>query len=132
MLAPNTVLHNRYQIIRQLGQGGMGAVYEATDRTFGSTVALKETLIVDELLRKAFEREARLLNSLHHAALPHVFDYFFEGAGQFLVMQFIPGEDLGQQLKRHHRPFPSDQVLKWMDQLLDLLDYLHGHEPPII
>jgi serine/threonine protein kinase len=123
MLAPNTTLRNRYQIVRQLGQGGMGAVYLATDQTFGSTVALKETLISDEHLRKAFEREARLLNSLRHAALPHVFDYFFEGDGQFLVMQFIPGEDLGQQLKRYQRPFAPDDVLKWADELLDLLDF---------
>ena len=132
MLAPNTTLRNRYQIVRQLGQGGMGAVYLATDQTFGSTVALKETLISDEHLRKAFEREARLLNRLRHAGLPHVFDYFFEGDGQFLVMQFIPGEDLGQQLKRYQRAFAPDDVLKWADQLLDLLDYLHTHEPPII
>ncbi|MCC6742974.1 MAG: protein kinase [Acidobacteria bacterium] len=132
MLAANTLLHNRYLIIRQLGQGGMGAVYLATDQTFGSTVALKETLIADELLRKAFEREARLLNSLHHAALPHVFDYFFESEGQFLVMQFIPGEDLGQHMKKAGRGFDPAYVLKWADQLLDALDYLHSHEPPIV
>ncbi len=132
MLAANTLLHNRYLIIRQLGQGGMGAVYLATDQTFGSTVALKETLITDDLLRKAFEREARLLNSLHHAALPHVFDYFFESNGQFLVMQFIPGEDLGQHMKKSGRGFDPQLVLKWADQLLDLLDYLHSHEPPIV
>jgi eukaryotic-like serine/threonine-protein kinase len=132
MLAPNTVLHNRYLIVRKLGQGGMGAVYMATDQTFGSTVALKQTLIADEALRKAFEREARLLNGLRHAALPHVFDYFIENDGQFLVMQFIPGEDLGHQLKRQQSAVPADVVLKWADQLLDLLDYLHTHEPPII
>lgn len=132
MLAANTLLHNRYLIIKQLGQGGMGAVYLATDQTFGSTVALKETLITDELLRKAFEREARLLNSLHHAALPHVFDYFFESDGQFLVMQFIPGEDLGQHMKKSGRGFDPSLVMKWADQLLDALDYLHSHEPPIV
>lgn len=132
VIAPNTLLHNRYLVVQQLGQGGMGAVYQAIDQRFGSTVALKETLVSGEPLLKAFEREARLLNSLRHAALPHVFDYFFEGQGQFLVMQYIPGEDLGALLKRHGRPFPVDQVVRWADQLLDLLDYLHRHEPPII
>jgi serine/threonine protein kinase len=132
VLAPNTVLQDRYEIVRQLGQGGMGAVYLATDRRFGSTVALKQTLVSGEPLRKAFEREARLLNTLQHAALPHVIDYFFEGEGQFLVMQFIPGDDLGQMLKRRAEPFPVEDVLAWADQLLDLLDYLHTHEPPIV
>ncbi len=89
MLTPNTILQNRYLIQRQLGQGGMGAVYLATDQRFGSTVALKETFFSDESLRRAFEREARLLNNLRHAALPVVIDHFAEGDGQFLVMQFI-------------------------------------------
>jgi serine/threonine protein kinase len=82
VLEPNTVLQSRYQIVRQLGQGGMGAVYLATDQRFGSSVALKETLVAGEPLRRAFEREARLLNTLQHAALPHVIDHFFEGEGQ--------------------------------------------------
>src|SRR5688572_27854029 len=110
----------------------MGAVYLATDQRFGSSVALKETLVAGEPLRRAFEREARLLNTLQHAALPHVIDYFFEGEGQFLVMQFIPGEDLGHMLRRSGGPFSIDDVLKWADQLLDLLDYLHTHEPAIV
>ena len=132
MLSPDTILQDRYQIVRQLGQGGMGAVYEAVDRRFGSTVALKQTLVRGETLQKAFEREARLLNTLQHAALPHVIDYFFEGEGQFLVMQYIPGDDLGQMLRRRAAPFPVEDVLAWSDQLLDLLDYLHTHEPPIV
>ena len=57
-------------------------------------MALKETLFADERLRKQFEREARLLARLHHPALPRVSDHFSEGDGQFLVMQFIPGDDL--------------------------------------
>jgi serine/threonine protein kinase len=132
VLAPNTILQDRYEIVRQLGQGGMGAVYEATDRRFGSTVALKQTLVAGDALRRAFEREARLLNTLQHAGLPHVIDYFFEGDGQFLVMQYIPGDDLGQMLRRRAEPFPVGNVVTWADQLLDLLDYLHTHEPPII
>ncbi len=132
MLTPNTLLQNRYLIVRQLGQGGMGAVYEATDQRFNSRVALKQTLVTTEPLRKAFEREARLLNTLQHAALPHVIDYFFEAEGQFLVMQYIPGDDFGQMLRRRGQPFPVEDVLQWADQLLDLLDYLHTHQPPIV
>ncbi|MBK6425070.1 MAG: protein kinase [Blastocatellia bacterium] len=132
VIAEHTVLQDRYEIVRQLGRGGMGAVYLATDRRFGSTVALKQTLVTGEQLRKAFEREARLLNTLQHAAMPHVIDYFFEGEGQFLVMQFIPGEDLGHMLRSRPGPFEVPNVVLWLDELLDLLDYLHTHEPPII
>jgi eukaryotic-like serine/threonine-protein kinase len=132
MLTPDTVLQGRYRIIRQLGQGGMGAVYEAIDQRLDTTVALKETLFADERLRKQFEREARLLARLHHPALPRVSDHFSEGDGQFLVMQYIPGDDLSEMMTRKHGPFPVDQVLTWADQLLDALDYLHTQDPQII
>jgi hypothetical protein len=132
MLSPDTVLQGRYRILRQLGQGGMGAVYEAVDQRLDTTVALKETLFADERLRKQFEREARLLARLHHPALPRVSDHFSEGDGQFLVMQFIPGDDLSEMMTRKRGPFPANQVLTWADQLLDALDYLHTQDPQIV
>ena len=132
MLTPETILQGRYRIVRQLGQGGMGAVYEAIDQRLDTTVALKETLFADERLRRQFEREARLLARLHHPALPRVSDHFSEGDGQFLVMQFIPGDDLSEKMARKRGPFPSDQVLTWADQLLDALDYLHTQDPQIV
>src|SRR5437016_12829926 len=96
MLSSGTILQARYRIIRQLGQGGMAAVYEAIDERLDTTVALKETLFTDEKLRKQFEREARLLARMHHQALPRVSDHFNENDGQFLVMQYIAGDDLGE------------------------------------
>src|ERR671918_1735689 len=132
MLTSDTVLQGRYRIVRQLGQGGMGAVYEAVDQRLDTTVALKETLFAEERLRKQFEREARLLARLHHPALPRVSDHFSEDDGQFLVMQFIPGDDLSEKMTRKRGPFPSDQVLTWADQLLDALDYLHTQDPQIV
>ncbi len=136
MLAPNTLLQDRYLVMRLLGQGGMGAVYQATDRKFGNAVAIKETFYSDLNLRKAFSHEARLLNRLRHAALPVVTDYFGIGDKQFLVMQYIPGKDLEQLL--HERKdagqgvFLTSQVLRWADQLLDALEYLHSQKPSII
>src|SRR5205085_2250365 len=118
--------------IRQLGQGGMGAVYEALDERLHRTVALKETLVETEELRRAFAREARLLANLNHPALPKVIDHFSEEAGQYLVMEFIAGADLAQQLAQRGQPFPFATVTRWADELLDALEYLHGHEPPII
>lgn len=79
-------------------------------------------------LRHAFEREARLLANLRHPSLPRVLDYFSEADSQFLVMEFIPGEDLSNLLTKRGRPFPINEVLRWADQLLNALDYLHSHE----
>ena len=132
MLTPETILQGRYRIVRQLGQGGMGAVYEAIDQRLDTTVALKETLFSDERLSKQFEREARLLARLHHPALPRVSDHFSEDGGQFLVMQYIPGDDLSEMMVRKRGPFPANQVLTWADQLLDALDYLHTQDPQIV
>src|SRR5712692_7161402 len=132
MLSPETILQGRYRIIRQLGQGGMGAVYEALDQRLDTTVALKETLFAEERLRKQFEREARLLARLHHQALPRVSDHFSEGDGQFLVMQYVAGDDLSEMLTQRNAPFPQEEVLRWADQLCDALDYLHTQDPQII
>ncbi len=131
MLENKTLLQNRYLIERQIGSGGMGAVYLAVDQRFGSYVAIKETFYKDDELADAFGREAHLLNSLHHPVLPHVSDYFTENNGHFLVMQFIEGEDLFVTLKREGA-FPFKDVVRWTESLLDALDYLHSQEPPII
>ncbi|MEQ1606160.1 MAG: serine/threonine-protein kinase [Pyrinomonadaceae bacterium] len=132
MIETGTVLQQRYKIDKQIGQGGMGAVYVATDQRFGSTVAIKETLCMDDSFRKAIEREARLLNSLKHSALPKVTDHFEENGIMFLVMEYIPGEDLCCVLDERGKPFPVNEMVKWGDQLLDALDYLHHQEIPVI
>jgi len=132
MLAANTVLQNRYRIVRQLGQGGMGTVYEAVDQRLSSVVALKETLVTTEEGRQAFQREASLLANLRHACLPRVIDHFSEAAGQYLVMEFISGDDLAHLLELRGHAFPVDDVLQWSDELLKALEYLHGHNPPIL
>lgn len=132
MLAPNTLLQNRYLIIRSIGHGGMGAVYLARDQRLGHTVALKETFFTEERMRRAFEREARLLAHLRHPALPKVTDHFEEDGGQFIVMEFISGDDLEMLLAQRGEPFPIDQVLAWADELLKALDYLHSQDPPIL
>lgn len=132
MLSADTILQGRYRIVSQLGQGGMGAVYEAVDERLDTVVALKETLFSEEKLRKQFEREARLLARMHHQALPRVSDHFNEDDGQFLVMQFIAGDDLAEMLAQRNGPFPQEEVLVWADQLCDALDYLHTQDPQII
>jgi serine/threonine protein kinase len=110
----------------------MGAVYEATDIRLSRTVALKETLVETDELRRAFEREACLLANLRHPTLPKVLDHFSEGTGLFLVMEYIPGDDLGVMLEREGRSFAPAEVLRWSDQLLDALEYLHRLDPPVL
>lgn len=132
MLSPDTILQGRYRIVRQLGRGGMGAVYEAFDARVSSLVAVKETFATGEVHRDAFEREAKLLANLDHEAFPRVMDHFTEGEGQYLVMELVKGDDLWELLKTRGTPLPVDQVLEWADQLLDALDELHAQTPPII
>ncbi len=131
MLSTNTILQDRYQVVRPLGRGGMGAVYEAFDSRLSRRVALKETLVEGDDLRHAFEREAHLLANLRHPALPKVLDHFSEGGGLFVVMEFIPGDDLAQMLERQSS-FAAAEVLAWADQLLDALSYLHALDPAVL
>jgi len=109
----------------------MGAVYEALDERLSRNVALKETLVETDELRRAFERESRLLANLRHPALPKVLDHFSEETDLFLVMEFIPGDDRGVMLEQG-RTLTTREVLPWADQLLDALDYLHRLDPPVL
>ena len=131
-LAPDTLLQDRYRIVRQLGRGGMGAVYEARDQRLEITVALKETLSSEESMRRQFEREARMLAGMQHPALPRVSDHFVEGSRAFLVMEYIGGVDLAKIIAQQPGPFPRDQVIAWADQLLDALIYLHSRDRQVI
>src|SRR5688572_28229523 len=131
MIESGTLLQERFLIEEQIGVGGMGAVYRATDQKFGTSVAIKETFYNDPHLAEAFEREARLLNGLQHPLFPHVSDHFVEGNVHFLVMEYIEGEDISALLKRGER-FSVETVMRWTLDLLDGLDYLHSQDPPII
>jgi serine/threonine protein kinase len=131
-LAPDTILQSRYRVVRHLGSGGMGAVYEAIDLRLGHTVALKQALTSDEELWRQFEREARLMAGLNHPVLPRVSDYFTEGHRAFFVMQFVEGQDLAEIIAQRPGPFPRHAVVAWADQLLDALIYLHSRERQVI
>jgi len=131
-LSPGTVLQQRYSIIRIIGSGGFGAVYEARDQRLGHRVALKQLRLAGTQVEQAFEREARILARLKHPALPKVSDHFMNANDYFLVMEYIEGDDFKALLEQRHAPFPLSQVLKWADQLLDGLEYLHSRQPPVI
>jgi len=173
-LLPGTVLRNRYEILGLIGQGGMGAVYQAADRRLpGRRCAIKEIwplpVISTERLaqtRAQFLREASTLARLDHPNLPKVSDYFTlspsgllpeataEGSEppegdprattapdlmavsrDYLVMDYVPGQDLEQLCQQAHREgrfLQEKDVLSWMTQLCDALNYLHCQQPPVL
>ncbi len=110
----------------------MGAVYMAFDINLGVAVAVKENLFTTEEYARQFRREATILASLRHPNLPRVTDHFvIEGEGQYLVMDFIEGEDLRERLEREG-PVSEDEALPWFLEICDALAYLHSRRPPIL
>jgi len=123
--------NGRYIIRQRLGQGGMGMVYLAIDRKVGGRlVAVKENLDPAPEAQIQFRAASEILARLSHPNLPRVIDHFVEQDGfQYLVMDYIAGEDLSQLL-RQRGPLPEAQVLIWIDQVLDALNYLHSWVDP--
>lgn len=120
----------------------MGSVYRARDLHFPNVVklvAVKEmiNLAPDPLIRQTivqnFEREANLLATLNHPAIPRIYDYFTQNDHSYLVLEFVHGKDLETVIADANGFLPEDQVISWAIQLCDVLAYLHGHKPdPII
>ena len=133
LLAPSDVLQGRYRVIRLLGKGGMGAVYQAQDTRLGNRpVAVKENFDASTEAQAQFQLEATTLATLNHLNLPRVTDHFIEPSGkQYLVMDFVEGQDLQEMLDQQGR-LSEAQALPWIEQVCDALEYLHGQNPPII
>jgi serine/threonine protein kinase len=133
----------RYQIIGQLGQGGMGAVYLARDmELFGRLCVVKQMrpfFATQSERRKAeedFKREAEVLARLNHPGhprVPEVYGYFVEGRDQYLVMKYIEGESLERRLERLKRPLSEAELIRCAAEVADALVYLHSRRPqPVI
>ncbi|MEW5871091.1 MAG: bifunctional serine/threonine protein kinase/MFS transporter [Chloroflexota bacterium] len=132
-LATGQVLNNRYRIVKLLGQGGFGAVYRAWDTNLDCPRALKENLDTSPEAQRQFKREAQILTLLTHPNLPKVIDHFVvPGQGQYLVMDYVEGQDLQQMLDARRGPLPEAQALAWAAQVCEALAHLHALEPPII
>lgn len=142
VLKRSTILNDRYEITKVLGLGGMSTVYAARDMRFATTFkpcAVKEmadstaTVSDRQQLLANFEREANLLASLSHPAIPKVYDFFVSGKQVYLVLEFIRGHDLETVLNQSPQLLLENRVVDWAVQILDVLQYLHGHKPsPII
>ncbi len=136
-----TVLQGRYQIIKVIGLGGMGAVYQVRDKHFQAAqrlCALKEMIINTNDLSKRrlaaqiFEREANILATLSHPSIPKIHDYFTQEDRYYLVLEFVEGMDLEAVLRAVRTPLPAERVVDWAVQICDVLTYLHHHDPPIV
>ncbi len=141
-LAANTVLNGRYEIVRRIGGGGMGAVYLAKDRNLGDAPRAVKEMVESHLdpaqHEKAigdFKRESLLLTSLEHPCIPTIYDYFYdEPLGRFyLVMKYISGGDLASRMRAAvGGRIDEKTVTDWGMQVADVLDYLHSRPKPII
>ncbi len=141
-LTEGTVLNGRYEIVRKIGGGGMGAVYLASDNNLGGVLrAVKEMVqahIEDDQQEKAvndFKRESMILSTLDHPSIPTIFDYFYDEAESrfYLVMKYISGGDLASRL----RSAPEGKideltVAEWAIQITDVLEYLHNQPSTIV
>jgi serine/threonine protein kinase/Tol biopolymer transport system component len=131
-LESGSLLNHRYRIVEVLGQGGMAAVYKAIDENLGVEVAVKENLFTTEEYARQFRLEATILASLRQPNLPRVSDHFvIEPQGQYLVMDFIEGEDIRQRLDRLG-PLPEQEVIIIGVAICDAISYMHSRQPVIL
>ncbi len=146
MVAPvksGRTLRNRYVVTKVIGRGGMGSIYHAEDnRLSGRICAIKEVYQASDLPeeiraqgRDQFYREASVLAQLDHPNLPKVSDFFTEDERDYLVMDYVPGDDLKSlmdQARRKSEFLPIQEVLGWALQIADALEYMHSQDPPVI
>lgn len=142
LLMEGTLLQGRYKILGVIGVGGMGAVYKAQDLRFANVMrlcAVKEMINtstdpqVRQMIVRNFEREASILATLSHPAIPQVYDFFTEGVRSYLVLEFVSGKDLEALLAETEGFFSETTVVDWAVQLCDVLSYLHNNKPkPIV
>ncbi|MGD8751375.1 MAG: serine/threonine-protein kinase, partial [Anaerolineales bacterium] len=131
-LKRGSVLFNRYRIQDILGQGGMGNIYRAVDENLGVEVAVKENLFTTDEYARQFKREAIILANLRHSKLPRVTDHFvIEGQGQYLIMDYIEGEDLSERMRRLGVISEPDAILIGVN-ICDALSYMHSRQPPVL
>ncbi|HEV3110330.1 MAG TPA: serine/threonine-protein kinase [Candidatus Binataceae bacterium] len=139
MITPNTIVGNRYRVSRLLGGGGMKMVYLAEDlRLAARPCALAEmvdAISSPDVQRQAvtgFQREADMLAELSHEHIPRIYDCFSEQNRHYLVMEYVAGDTLEEEIKAAGGKLPEDRVIDIALQVLETLEYLHHREPPVI
>lgn len=118
------VLNERYELIAELGKGGMGSVYLARDKILGSYWAVKQVKNNKSVDVEAFKKEVELLSTLNYPDVPRIVDRIELGEDFFVVMDFIDGVSLSKKVEAEG-PQPEKDVVEWAKLLCDTLDYLH-------
>lgn len=131
-----TVIDGKYEILKEIGHGGMSTVYLAMDKRLNKQWAVKEIRKKgsgknDEIVVNSLLAEANLMKRLDHPALPRIVDIIDNGITIYVVMDYIEGESLDKILSEYGAQ-PEDRVVEWAKQLCDALSYLHSQKPPII
>lgn len=131
-----TVIAGKYEVLREIGHGGMSVVYLAMDTHLNKQWAVKEIRKKgsgknDEIVVNSLLAEANMMKRLDHPALPRIVDIIDNGVTIYVVMDYIEGESLDKILLEYGAQ-PEDKVINWAMQIADALSYLHGQKPPII
>ena len=130
MLQSGDIISGMYQVIREIGTGGMGVIY------IGYHLHLQKQIVIKKIKETCVDRvnvrgEADILKQLRHTYLPQVYDFLEVGNDVYTVMDYIPGENL-QYYIDHNYTFPEETILLWMRELCEVLDYLHTRKPRIL
>lgn len=131
-----TVIDGKYEILKEIGRGGMSVVYLAMDKHLNKQWAVKEIRKKgsgknDEIVVNSLLAEANMMKKLDHPALPRIVDIIDNGVTIYVVMDYIEGESLDKILNEYGAQ-PEELVVNWAKQLCDALSYLHSQRPPII
>lgn len=131
-----TVIDGKYEVLREIGRGGMSVVYLAMDTHLNKQWAVKEIRKKgsgknDEIVVNSLLAEANMMKRLDHPALPRIVDIIDNGVTIYVVMDYIEGESLDKILLEYGAQ-PEEKVINWAMQIADALSYLHGQKPPII
>src|SRR5947209_4727056 len=139
MIAPGTIIADRYRVIHPLGEGGMKAVYLAEDLRFKqrrcALAVMVDSFTSDAARRQAvlgFEREADMLSQLDHPAIPKVSDRFSEQDHHYFIMDYVVGQTLEEKLRTSGGRLTQSEAIELTLQVCDALDYLHSRIPPIV
>lgn len=131
-----TVIDGKYEILKEIGRGGMSIVYLAMDKHLNKQWAVKEIRKrgsgkSDEIVVNSLLAEANMMKKLDHPSLPRIVDIIDNGITIYVVMDYIEGESLDKILNEFGAQ-PEELVIAWAKQLCDALSYLHSQKPSII
>lgn len=131
-----TIIENKYEILTEIGRGGMSVVYLAMDRRLNKQWAVKEIKkqvndINNDVVVQSLVTEANLMKKLDHPALPRIVDIIDDNRTIYVVMDYIEGTSLDKVLAERG-VIDQHTVIEWAKVLCDAMNYLHTRKPPII